>query len=152
MREETLNLNLESLKIFCEQVSLYLKKGDVICLSGELGSGKTTFARNLINFIFKNNKLEKPLSIKSPSFPILLTYELTNFEIYHYDLYRISKSSELNEINIFEELNNSITLIEWPEIILDQLKDYNFYSLDFTINDENTRILKHNLIFNKNEI
>jgi len=152
LREETLNLNLESLKIFCEQVSLYLKKGDVICLSGELGSGKTTFARNLINFIFKNNKLEKPLSIKSPSFPILLTYELTNFEIYHYDLYRISKSSELNEINIFEELNNSITLIEWPEIILDQLKDYNFYSLDFTINDENTRILKHNLIFNKNEI
>ena len=148
MREETLNLDLEGLKSFCEDVSLSLKKGDIICLSGELGSGKTTFARNLINSIFKINKLEKPLSIKSPSFPILITYEVTNFEIYHYDLYRISKSSELDEINIFEELNNSITLIEWPEIIMEQLKAYNFYSLDLIIKDENTRIVKHNLIFN----
>ena len=148
MREETLNLDLEGLKNFCEDVSLNLRKGDIICLSGELGSGKTTFARNLINSIFKINKLEKPLSIKSPSFPILITYEVTNFEIYHYDLYRISKSSELDEINIFEELNNSITLIEWPEIIIEQLKAYNFYSLDLTIKDENTRIVKHNLIFN----
>jgi len=148
LREETLNLDLEGLKSFCEDVSLSLKKGDIICLSGELGSGKTTFARNLINSIFKINKLEKPLSIKSPSFPILITYEVTNFEIYHYDLYRISKSIELDEINIFEELNNSITLIEWPEIIMEQLKAYNFYFLDLTIKDENTRIVKHNLIFN----
>ena len=146
MREETLNLDLKGLESFCEEVSLNLKVGDIICLFGELGSGKTTVVRNLINSIYKRNNLEKPISIKSPSFPILLTYEVNNFEIYHYDLYRILKKSDLSEINIFEELNNSITFIEWPEIILDMLKDYNFYSLNLVIDDEDTRIIKHNLI------
>ena len=105
MPEETLNLNLEGLKKFCENVSLYLKKGDIICLSGDLGSGKTTFSRYLINSVYKNQNKEPPNIIKSPSFPILLTYELNDFEIYHYDLYRISKISDLNdlaEININE--------------------------------------------------
>ena len=147
MQEETLHLDLKGLESFCEYVSLNIKVGDIICLFGELGSGKTTFARNLINSIYKRNKLEKPVSIKSPSFPILLTYKVNNFEIYHYDLYRISKSNDLSEINIFEELNNSITFIEWPEIILDMLKDYNFYSINLVIADEDTRIIKHNLIF-----
>ena len=147
MREETLNLDLKGLESFCEDVSLNLKVGDIVCLFGELGSGKTTVARNLINSIYKRNKLEKPISIKSPSFPILLTYEVHNFEIYHYDLYRISKRSDLSEINIIEELNNSITFIEWPEIILDMLKDYNFYFLNLIIADEDTRNIKHNLIY-----
>ena len=146
MQEKTLTLDLEGLERFCENVSLNLKVGDIICLFGELGSGKTTFARNLINSIYKKNKLEKPITIKSPSFPILLTYEVNNFEIYHYDLYRLLKSSELTEINIFEELKNSITVIEWPEIILDKLKNYNFYSVNLAIVDENTRNVKHNLI------
>ena len=147
MQEETLKLDLKGLENFCEDLSLNLKLGDIICLFGELGSGKTTVVRNLINSIYKRNKLEKPISIKSPSFPILLTYEVNKFEIYHYDLYRILKRSDLSEINIFEELNNSITFIEWPEIILDLLKDYNFYSLKLVIADEDTRIIKHNLIF-----
>ena len=147
MQEETLKLDLKGLESFCEDVSLNLKLGDIICLFGELGSGKTTAVRNLINSIYKRNKLQKPISIKSPSFPILLTYEVNNFEIYHYDLYRISKRSDLSEINISEELNNSITFIEWPEIILDMLKDYNFYSINLVIADEDTRIIKHNLIF-----
>ena len=147
MQEKTLKLDLKGLESFCEDVSLNLKLGDIICLFGELGSGKTTAVRNLINSIYKRNKLQKPISIKSPSFPILLTYEVNNFEIYHYDLYRILKRSDLSEINIFEELNNSITFIEWPEIILDMLKDYNFYSINLVIDDEDTRIIKHNLIF-----
>ena len=147
MKEETLTLDLTGLEHFCEELAPNLKVGDIICLFGELGSGKTTAVRNLINSIYKRNKLEKPISIKSPSFPILLTYEVNNFEIYHYDLYRISKRNDLSEINIFEELNNSITFIEWPEIILDMLKDYNFYSINLVIADEDTRIIKHNLIF-----
>ena len=147
MKEETLTLDLFSLEKFCEKISQNLDHGNIICLFGELGSGKTTVARNLINSIYKRNKLEKPISIKSPSFPILLTYEVNNFEIYHYDLFRIYKRSDLSEINIFEELNNSITFIEWPEIILDMLKDYNFYSLNLVIADEDTRIIKHNLLF-----
>ena len=148
MREEILTLDLIGLEHFCEDISLKIKVGDIICLFGELGSGKTTFARNLINSVYKRNKLKKPTSIKSPSFPILLTYEVNNFEIYHYDLYRISKSSELAEMNIFEELHNSITIIEWPDVILDSLKDYNFYSLNLTITNEDTRNIKHNFFFN----
>ena len=147
MQEEILNLDLEGLKNFCEDISLNLKKGDIICLSGELGSGKTTFSRYLINSIYKNQNQEPPTVIKSPSFPILLTYELNNFEIYHYDFYRVSKSSELIHLNIFEELNNSITLVEWPETILDSLKNYNFFSVNFDILDENKRNLKHNFIY-----
>ena len=146
MQENILNLDLEGLKKFCEDVSLHLKKGDIICLSGDLGSGKTTFSRYLINSIYKNQNKEPPNAIKSPSFPILLTYELNNFEIYHYDLYRVSKSSELNHLNMFEELNNSITLVEWPDIILDSLKNYNYFSIKCDILDEHTRTLKHNLI------
>ena len=148
MLEDNLNLDLKGLKNFCEDVSLHLKKGDIICLSGHLGSGKTTFSRYLINSIYKNQNKEPPKAIKSPSFPILLTYELRNFEIYHYDLYRVSKSSELFHLNIFEEISNSITLIEWPETILDSLKNYNYFSVNYDIFDENIRTLKHNLIFN----
>tara|TARA_B100001540_G_scaffold301588_1_gene308216 strand:- start:39 stop:485 length:447 start_codon:yes stop_codon:yes gene_type:complete len=148
LREETLNLDLKGLENFCEEISPKLKIGDIICLFGELGSGKTTFSRNLIKSIYKRNKEKKPVSIKSPSFPILLTYKVNNFEIYHYDLYRISKVKELLEINIFEEMHNSITIIEWPEIIIDMLKDYNFYSLKLTIVDENIRNIKHNLFLN----
>ena len=148
MPEETLNLNLEGLKKFCENISLYLKKGDIICLLGDLGSGKTTFSRYLINSVYKNQNKEPPNIIKSPSFPILLTYELNNFEIYHYDLYRVSKGSDLINLNIFEELNNSITLVEWPRTILDDLQNYNYFSINFDILDENTRSLTHNLIFN----
>ena len=152
MQEHIYNLDLKGLESFCEYVSLNIKVGDIICLFGELGSGKTTFARNLINLVYKKNKLEKPNYIKSPSFPILLTYDVNKFEIYHYDLFRISKSVELTEINIFEELNNSITLIEWPEIILDSLDNYNYYYVNFTIVDEDIRNIKHNLTFNSNAI
>lgn len=147
MQEKTLTSDLKDLENFCEDLSVKLKVGDIICLFGELGSGKTTFARNLINSIYKKYKLEKPISIKSPSYPILLTYEVNDFEIYHYDLYRISKKNELLEINIFEELNNSITIIEWPEIILKELKNYNFYSVNLNIINEDTRTIKHNIIF-----
>ena len=147
MPKEILNLNLEGLKKFCEDLSLYLKKGDIICLSGDLGSGKTTFSRYLINSIYKNQNKEPPNVIKSPSFPILLTYQLSNFDIYHYDLYRVSKVSELIHLNIFEELNNSITLVEWPKIIIDSLQNYNYFSIHFDILDEKRRSLKHNLIF-----
>ena len=146
MKEKVLSLDLSGLETLCEEISLNIKIGSVICLFGDLGSGKTTFARYLIKYLYKNYKLEPPLLIKSPSFPILFTYEINNFEIYHYDLYRISKSSELIELNIFEELQNSITLIEWPEIILDSLDKYKYSYIKFEIVDENIRTIKHNLL------
>ena len=145
MSEETLTLDLKGLENFCEEISPKLKIGDIICLFGELGSGKTTFSRNLIKSIYNRNKVKKPVSIKSPSFPILLTYKVNNFEIYHYDLYRISTSKELFELNIFENLENSITLIEWPEIILKELKSKKYFSVKFDIIDSFSRKINHNI-------
>ena len=147
LNKEILSLELKDLKKFCKNLSQNLKIGNVICLSGELGSGKTTLARYLINSIYENYNKKPPKFIKSPSFPILLTYDVGNFEIYHYDLYRIKQSNELLELNIFEELNNSITLIEWPEIVLELLNGYNHLSINLEITDENIRKIRHNVIF-----
>ena len=145
MKEEKLTLDLPGLEKFCEKISQNLDHGNIICLFGELGSGKTTFARNVIRSIYKKHKSEAPHSIKSPSFPILITYEVNNIEIFHYDLYRISDSRELFELNIFENLENSITLIEWPEIILKEIKSKKYFSVKFDIIDSFSRKIKHNI-------
>ena len=145
MKEETLTLDLPGLEQFCEKLAQKLDHGNILCLLGELGSGKTTFARSVIRSIYKKQNAEAPHSIKSPSFPILITYEVNNIEIYHYDLYRISNTSELFELNIFENLENSITLIEWPEIILKEIKNKKYFSVKFDIIDSFSRKINHNI-------
>ena len=145
MKEETLTLDLSRLEKCGEKLAQNLDHGNILCLFGELGSGKTTFARSVIRSIYKKQNSEAPHSIKSPSFPILITYEVNNIEIYHYDLYRISNTSELYELNIFENLENSITLIEWPEIILKEIKSKKYFSVKFDIIDSFSRKIKHNI-------
>ena len=145
MREETLTLDISGLDKFSEKISQNLDHGNVVCLFGELGSGKTTLARSIIRSIYKKHKFEAPHSIKSPSFPILITYEVNNIEIYHYDLYRISNSSELFELNIFENIENSITLIEWPEVILKELDRTKYFSVRFKIINSLLRKINHNI-------
>ena len=98
----------------CKDISV----GDIYLFQGELGAGKTTFIRLLINNLFVLNNLPKPSSITSPTFPILITYELNFSQIYHYDLYRVKSLKELEELDFFENLNNNITFIEWPEILI----------------------------------
>ena len=148
IQESKIYFDLESLNILANNFSFKLKKGSIVFLKGELGAGKTTFARMLINNLYEINKLTKPNSIKSPSFPILLTYDLVSFEIFHYDLYRIKNNLELNELNIEEQLNNSITLIEWPEIILQREFNYKFYLIELIIHNENKRIVNITLMNN----
>jgi len=140
--------NLEDLENFAKNFIKELKKGSIVCLKGELGAGKTTFARFLINSFYDSKKIKKPSSIKSPSFPILLTYDLSDVEIFHYDLYRIKTNSELDQLNIEENINNSITLIEWPEIIFEKDFNYNFYLIKLIIHNENQRIIKIKMIQN----
>ena len=145
MKEKTLTLDLPGLEKFGEKLSHNLDHGNILCLFGELGSGKTTFARSVIRSIYKKQNSEAPQPIKSPSFPILITYEVNNIEIYHYDLYRISNTSELFELNIFENLENSITLIEWPEIVLKEIKSKKYFSIKFDIIDSFSRKINHNI-------
>ena len=93
-----------------------LKKGNVVFLYGEMGVGKTTFIRYLINKFQKDNKL-KITEVTSPTFNLLNEYRINQFKINHYDLYRLKKTEEINNLDLFEDIIDTITLIEWPQII-----------------------------------
>ena len=140
--------NLEDLEILSKNLITKLTLGSIVCLKGELGAGKTTFARFIINSFYDSKKLIRPTSIKSPSFPILLTYDLHDLEIFHYDLYRIKNTSELDQLNILENINNSITLIEWPEILFKKNFNQDFYLIELLIHNENERKIKVKMINN----
>ena len=124
-------LDLEQLDSLAKKNAKSLDCGDLLLFKGELGAGKTTFCRLLINSLFEKYSLQQPKIIRSPSFPILITYELKSFNIYHYDFYRLKNENELIELNIFEEMKKNITLIEWPEIILKYKMTKNFYLFNF---------------------
>ena len=98
------------------QLSKRLKPGNVVFLYGEMGVGKTTFVRYLINK-FQNNDNLKITEVTSPTFNLLNEYQLHKIKLYHYDLFRIKSNKEIKDLDLFENNNSSITLIEWPEII-----------------------------------
>ena len=128
---------------FCKDISV----GDIYLFQGELGAGKTTFVRLLINNLFVLNNLPKPCSITSPTFPILITYELNSSQIYHYDLYRVKSLKELEELDFFENLNNNITFIEWPEMLISLPLNKNHYLINLDMISETKR--KINISFNQ---
>ena len=103
-----------------EKISNKIKKklipGDVIFLYGEIGVGKTTFARLLINNYEKENNL-KVSEVLSPTFNIVFEYDIKKLKIKHYDLYRLKSDNDIKNIGLFEDLERTITLIEWPELI-----------------------------------
>jgi len=105
-----------------------LKPGDIVFLYGEMGVGKTTFVRYLINKFQKNDKM-KITEINSPTFNLLNEYQLRKIKINHYDLFRIKSIKEIKNLGLFENNNNSITLIEWPEKI--EQKPQNLIELFF---------------------
>jgi len=99
-----------------KKFSKYLKKGDIVFLYGEIGVGKTTFVRHLINNFQNNNNI--PLSeVTSPTFNILNEYEIKNLIIQHYDLFRLKNTNETKNIGLLENKTDVITLVEWPEKI-----------------------------------
>ena len=111
-----------------QKISNYLSKGDIIFLYGEIGVGKTTFIKHLINYL--QSKLnEKTTEVPSPTFNILYEYKINELIIQHYDLYRVKSEMELKNIGLFENQEDSITLVEWPEII--KKKPKNIIELTF---------------------
>ena len=106
----------EKTKLVANKLSKHLKAGDVLLLNGELGVGKTTFVKYLINFLQKNSN-QTITEITSPTFNIIHEYYLESLVIKHCDLYRINDEKELENLDIFENVKKQITLIEWPEII-----------------------------------
>ena len=127
----------------CKDISV----GDICLFQGELGAGKTTFVRLLINNLYLLNNLPKPASIDSPTFPILNTYDLNSLQIYHYDLYRIQNLKELEELDFFENLNHNITFIEWPEILISLPLNKKHYLINLEMISETKR--KVNISFNQ---
>lgn len=108
----------EATTLFAEDVSLALKPGDCLCLSGDLGAGKSTFARSLIRALADDPELEAP----SPTFTLVQSYDL-RLPIAHIDLYRIGSPEELDELGLDDALAEGVALIEWPEKALDLLPD-----------------------------
>ena len=119
-------------KVLSEKLSENLKIGDVVCLFGNLGVGKTTFIKYLINFLQKKNKVST-IEVPSPTFNILNEYKVKEFKILHFDLYRLRDKDEINNLGMFENKNDSLILIEWPEIIVNEIS--NFIKLDFEYSD-----------------
>ncbi len=99
-----------------------LKPGNKLFLYGEMGVGKTTFVRYLINGFQKKNKLILT-EVTSPTFNLLSEYSINNLTIKHYDLYRLKNESEVDSLGLFEEEPDTIILVEWPEIIKRDLKN-----------------------------
>ena len=94
----------------------YLKKGDVVFLYGEIGVGKTTFVRHLINNFQNNNNLLLS-EVPSPTFNILNEYKIKDLIIQHYDLFRLKNADETKNIGLLENKTEVITIVEWPEKI-----------------------------------
>ena len=118
-------MKLNSLKDtfnFSKKIGKLLSNGDAIFLYGEIGVGKTTFVRGLINNLEAEKQLEKS-QILSPTFNIVFDYEIKKLKIMHYDLYRLKNLKDINELGIFEDFENHITLIEWPELIKKKTKN-----------------------------
>jgi len=108
--------SINELKKISNKIKKKLTPGDVIFLYGEIGVGKTTFARLLINNYEKEKNL-KVSEVLSPTFNIVFEYDIKKLTIKHYDLYRIKNDSDIKNIGLFEDLERTITLIEWPELI-----------------------------------
>ena len=103
-------------KFVAEKFSKLIKKGDFILLSGNLGVGKTTFIKYIINSLQKAYK-QKISEVTSPTFTVVNEYQIKKILIKHYDLYRIKNKKELSNLGIQENLKEQITLVEWPDIV-----------------------------------
>ena len=111
-----------------KKISKKLKPKDIIYLYGEMGVGKTTFVRYLINEFQKKNKL-RITEVTSPTFNLLYEYDINQIKINHYDLFRLKTKEEIINLDLFNDISNTITFIEWPQII--DKKPDNLIELDF---------------------
>ena len=132
-------INLPSEKETEDLATQFLKKlnpGDIVFLYGEMGVGKTTFVRYLINKLQKNDDL-KITEVTSPTFNLLNEYQFSKIKVNHYDLFRIKSINETKDLNLFENNNSLITLVEWPEII--EKKPINLIELIFKYENDHKK-------------
>ena len=139
IKDSKIDITSEKLtKELAKEFTKYLKGGEFVFLYGEMGVGKTTFVKYFINEYQKINNLTQT-EITSPTFSLLNEYQVKGIRIKHYDLFRINRKEDINNLDIFEKDNKLITLIEWPQLIADK-QDIKFITLTFNyLNQLNDR-------------
>tara|TARA_B100001093_G_scaffold163920_1_gene156269 strand:+ start:946 stop:1398 length:453 start_codon:yes stop_codon:yes gene_type:complete len=131
--------SLDHLNQISKTISQKLENGDCIFLIGEIGVGKTTFTRYLINNL-QNQKGVKETEVLSPTFNLLYEYEIKDLKIMHYDLYRIKKFKELDHLGIFSENEKTAKIIEWPDLIKTPLTNKLEIHLEYGENDNERKM------------
>ena len=143
IKDSKIDITSEKLtKELAKEFTKYLKGGEFVFLYGEMGVGKTTFVKYFINEYQKINNLTQT-EITSPTFSLLNEYQVKDIRIKHYDLFRINKKIETNNLDIFEKDSKTITFIEWPELIADtkNIKSINLtFSYSNNLNDRSVDI------------
>ena len=131
--------SLEQLNSLSKKIGDKLEESDCIFLIGEIGVGKTTFTRFLINNLQKKEGT-KTTDVLSPTFNLLYEYDLKNYKIMHYDLYRLKEEKELSNLGIFKENQKAIKIIEWPNFIKISKFEKLEIHLDYAKNENNRNL------------
>jgi len=132
--------SLDHLQLISKKIADKISEKDCIFLVGEIGVGKTTFTRSLINYFQKREGI-KQTEVLSPTFNLLYEYDIKKIKIMHYDLYRIKNIKELNQLGIFNENVNAIKIIEWPQLIETNVTDRLELHLSYGNNENERKII-----------
>lgn len=138
MSKRTLSLDLpnaEHTAQVARTLGARLTEGDVILLTGDVGAGKTHFARSMIQSL-----LIHPEDVPSPTFTLVQTYDISGGQIWHADLYRLTSTFEIEELGLTDAFEDAICLVEWPDRLGD-LKPANALDLSFETTSDDARIL-----------
>ena len=132
--------SLDHLQLISKKIADKISEKDCIFLVGEIGVGKTTFTRSLINYFQKREGI-KQTEVLSPTFNLLYEYDIKKVKVMHYDLYRIKNIKELNQLGIFNENVNAIKIIEWPQLIETNVTDRLELHLSYGNNENERKII-----------
>jgi tRNA threonylcarbamoyladenosine biosynthesis protein TsaE len=109
----------EATASFARALAPRLGPGDCLCLEGDLGAGKTHFARALIQARLAACGLAE--DVPSPTFTLVQTYQAGALEIWHCDLYRLSTAQEMDELGLSDAFDTGLCLVEWPGRMADEM-------------------------------
>lgn len=127
------SVDINFIKTLSSKIAANLTKGDVLFLTGDLGVGKTTISRFIINYFLPNE------DVYSPTFSLVNEYQCSTFNIYHADFFRLKTIDEIYEIGILEMAMDNVSIIEWPELVYNILSFSLHVNIQYSSKEENKR-------------